>query len=31
VHYAITSNRLRAVEFFRRLPFGAPRGAATPV
>ena len=28
VHYLLTSNRERAVEFFRGLPFGAPRDAA---
>jgi UDP-GlcNAc:undecaprenyl-phosphate GlcNAc-1-phosphate transferase len=31
VHYKLTANRERAVEFFRRLPVGAPHGEATRV
>jgi UDP-GlcNAc:undecaprenyl-phosphate GlcNAc-1-phosphate transferase len=31
LHYRLTANRERAVEFFRRLPFGAPHGVATGV
>ena len=31
IHYRVTSDRERAIEFFRRLPFGAPRIAATRV
>lgn len=31
VHYKLTADRARAVEFFRRLPFGAPHASATRI
>jgi len=31
VHYALTLDRERAVAFFRRLPFGAPRGLSARI